>query len=101
MVAKPSIPSRVRLNSRTGTVGKVPWRDTGQAIRFVMAAPVTRPWIKALHRRRLLKFLLAIRHLRLEPRQNRAVHLADARLAQIQRRPDLLHGHFLKVVEDD
>src|SRR5438552_6603842 len=53
------------------------------------------------HRRRLLQFLLPIRHLRLEPREDARMHLADARFGQVERRADLLHRHLLEVVEDD
>src|SRR5438876_623697 len=43
----------------------------------------------------------ALGKLRLEPGHDAGVHLADARLAQIQGGADLLHRHVLVIVEDD
>src|SRR4051812_40255615 len=42
-----------------------------------------------------------LRELRLQPSDDAGVHLADARLAQVERRADLLHRHVFVVVEDD
>lgn len=47
------------------------------------------------------KFLGAMLHLRLEPQQNRTVHLADARFGKIERHADLLHRHLFVVVQHD
>ena len=49
----------------------------------------------------LLQLPRSILHLRLEPGENRAVHLADAGFREVERRADLLHRHLLVVVEDD
>ena len=46
-----------------------------------------------------LKFLRPMLHLGLEPRQNRTMHLTDARFGEIQRQTDLLHRHFLVVIQ--
>src|SRR5688500_6001907 len=54
-----------------------------------------------LNRGDLRELLLAIRHLRLEAHEDRAVHLADAGFGEVERRADLLHGHLLEVVEYD
>jgi hypothetical protein len=37
----------------------------------------------------------------LQPGDDAAVHLADAAFGEVERGPDLLHGHLLEVVEDD
>src|SRR5262245_26745943 len=43
----------------------------------------------------------SLRELRLQPRDDAGVHLAHARLAQVESRADLLHRHVFVVVEDD
>src|SRR3954470_15294971 len=44
---------------------------------------------------------LPLVEVRLEPLHDARVHLAHPTLAEVQRRPDLLHRHLLVVVEDD
>lgn len=56
-----------------------------------------------VHTTRMLasELAFAVLHLCLESGEDRRVHLTDAALRQIERNADLLHRHFLVVVEDD
>src|SRR5206468_2298661 len=63
--------------------------------------PSWRNWRRCTESRAALDFLLAVGHLRLETCEDAAVHLADARLGEVQGGADLLHRHLLEVVEDD